>query len=120
MNLGVDTLVANTFASLSIHSKAMKPSLDPAEGIALALRGLALGVDCECAAAAVVGARLGLRVGALLFVTDNVTLPHESDRRYRGLSDPRVRAAFEAGADLAVEVLARIEIDSPRRGTATT
>lgn len=67
--------------------------------------GLVLGVECECATAAVVGARLGLSVGALLFCTDNVALADEADRRYRGLADPRVRTAFETGLDTVVKVL---------------
>jgi len=68
--------------------------------------GLVLGVECECAAVAVVGARLGLRTGALLFCTDNVGLSDEEDRRYRGLADARVRRGFEVGLDVAVRVLA--------------
>lgn len=68
--------------------------------------GLVLGVECECAAVAVVGARLGLCTGGLLFCTDNVTVPDEEDRRYRGLADPRVRRGFEVGLDVAIRVLA--------------
>lgn len=68
--------------------------------------GLVLGVECECAAVAVVGARLGLCTGALLFCTDNVTVPDEEDRRYRGLAEPRVRHGFEIGLDVATRVLA--------------
>ncbi len=51
--------------------------------------GLVLGVECECAAVAVVGARLGLCTGALLFCTDNINLTDPEDRRYRGVADPR-------------------------------
>jgi len=68
-------------------------------------RGLVIGVESECAAAAVVSASLGLRSGALLFCTDNVTLPREEDRGYRGLEDPRVRRGFEAGLEAAISVL---------------
>ena len=68
--------------------------------------GLVLGVECECAAVAVVGARLGLCTGALLFCTDNVTVTDEEDRRYRGLADPRVRRGFEVGLEVAIRVLA--------------
>jgi nucleoside phosphorylase len=67
--------------------------------------GLVLGVESECAAAAVVGARLGLQMGALLFCTDNVALPSERDRGYGGLRDDRVRRAFESGLDAALSVL---------------
>jgi len=67
--------------------------------------GLVIAVESECAAAAVVGARLGLQTGALLFCTDNVNLPREEDRGYRGLADPRVRRAFDAGLDAVIEVL---------------
>ncbi len=64
--------------------------------------GLVIGVESECAAVAVVGARLGLHTGALLFCTDNVTLPKTEDRGYRGLADPRVRRGFDAGLDAVV------------------
>lgn len=67
--------------------------------------GLVIGVESECAAVAVAGARLGLVAGALLFCTDNVTLPAHGDRGYRGLADPRVRSGFTAGLDAVVEVL---------------
>jgi AMP nucleosidase len=67
--------------------------------------GLVLGVDSECAAAAVVGARLGLTMGALLFCTDNVRLPRSADQQYGGLRDHRVRRAFEAGLDAVLEAL---------------
>jgi len=67
--------------------------------------GLVLAVESECAAAAVVGARLGLTVGALLFCTDNVSLPRSEDQQYGGLRDPRVRSAFEAGLDAVTSVL---------------
>jgi uridine phosphorylase len=71
-----------------------------------AFQGLILGVDCECATAAVVGARLGLSIGALFFCTDNVTLSDDGDRRYAGLGDPRVREAFEAGLEAVLASLA--------------
>ncbi len=70
-----------------------------------ACRGLVIGVESECAAVAVVGAALGLRAAAPLFCTDNVTLPREDDRRYRGLKDPRVQRGFDTGLEAAVEVL---------------
>jgi len=69
-------------------------------------RGLVKAVECEVAAAAVVGARLGLAVGGLLFCTDNVTVPAERDRRYRGLADPRIRRGLELGLGAAVRALA--------------
>jgi len=69
--------------------------------------GLVIAVESECAAVAVVGARLGLQTGALLFCTDNVKLPREEDRGYRGLADPRVRRAFDAGLDAAIKVLSK-------------
>lgn len=75
------------------------------ESIYETYRDLAIGVECECATAAVVSARLGLIAGALLFCTDNVTLPKTSDQHYRGLDDPRVRAAFDAGLAACLEVL---------------
>jgi uridine phosphorylase len=67
--------------------------------------GLVIGVESECAAVAVVGARLGLVTGAMLFCTDNVTLPKKKDQGYRGLADPRVRRGFEAGLEVAIRVL---------------
>ena len=67
--------------------------------------GLIIGVESECAAVAVVGARLGLETGALLFCTDNVTLPKTEDHGYRGLADPRVRRGFNAGLEAAIGVL---------------
>lgn len=69
-------------------------------------RGLVIAVESECAAVAVVAARLGLQAGALLFCTDNVCLPREEDRGYRGLADLRVRRGFEAGLEAAVAALA--------------
>jgi len=68
-------------------------------------RGLVLAVESECAAVAVVGASLGLQAGALLFCTDNVTLPREEDHGYRGLEDPRVRRGFESGLEAAISAL---------------
>ena len=68
-------------------------------------RGLVIAVESECAAVAVVAARLGLQSGALLFCTDNVSLPREEDHGYRGLKDPRVRRGFEAGLQAAVAAL---------------
>ena len=67
--------------------------------------GLVIGVESECAAAAVVGDRLGLVMGALLFCTDNVTLSGNEDHGYRGLGDERVRSAFEAGLAAVISVL---------------
>jgi uridine phosphorylase len=67
--------------------------------------GLVIGVESECAAVAVVGARLGLTTGALLFCTDNVTLPKKKDRGYSGLADPRVRVGFDAGLEAAIQAL---------------
>jgi len=67
--------------------------------------GLVLGVESECASAAVVGARLGLEMGALLFCTDNVALPGTEDQQYGGLRDERVRIAFESALDTVVRTL---------------
>ena len=67
--------------------------------------GLVIGVESECAAAAVVGACLGLEMGALLFCTDNVTLACEDEHGYRGLADDRVRRGFDAGLSAIVQVL---------------
>jgi len=67
--------------------------------------GLIIGVESECAAVAVVGARLGLTTGALFFCTDNVTVADEKDRGYLGLADPRVRRGFETGLKVVIEVL---------------
>ncbi len=50
-------------------------------------------------------ASLGLRAAALLFCTDNVTLPRNEDRKYRGLKDPRVQRGFDAGLETAIAVL---------------
>jgi uridine phosphorylase len=68
--------------------------------------GLALAVESECAAVAVVAARLGLESAAVLFCTDNPSLPREEDRRYGGLADGRVCRAFEAGLAAVVAALA--------------
>lgn len=65
-----------------------------------------IAADCECSAVFVVGATLGLRVAALFFCTDNVTLKDESDRKRSGLENDKVRRSFELGADIAVSVLA--------------
>ncbi len=67
--------------------------------------GLVIGVESECAAVAVVGARLGLVTGALLFCTDNVNQPKKKDQGYRGLADPRVHRGFEAGLEAVIRVL---------------
>ena len=67
--------------------------------------GLVIAVESECAAAAVVGARLGLEMGALLFCSDNTTLPKTEDQLYRGLKNPTTRNGFDAGAAAVVEVL---------------
>jgi uridine phosphorylase len=64
-----------------------------------------IGVESECAAVAIVSAALGVRAGALLFCTDNVTLPREKDHGYRGLEDPRVKHGFECGLEAALSVL---------------
>ena len=69
--------------------------------------GLAIGVESECAAVAVVAARIGLEAGAVLFCTDNVTLPRTDDHGYRGLKDDRVRRAFDSGLSAVVQVLTR-------------
>lgn len=66
---------------------------------------LVVGVESECAAAAVVGSRLGLSVGALLFVSDNVALPRSEDQRYGGLNDERVQRGFDSGLKIVVEAL---------------
>lgn len=71
-----------------------------------ACAGLVLAVESECAAAAVVGARLGLEVAALLFCTDNVNRPQSEEQSYRGLRNRSVRAGFEAGLRIVAEVLA--------------
>lgn len=70
------------------------------------LAGMVVAVESECAAAAVVGARLGLAVGALLFCTDNVTRRVADDRGYRGLSRLEVRQGFVAGLDAVLATLA--------------
>lgn len=69
-------------------------------------RGLVVAVESEVAAAAVVAARLGLRLAALLFCTDSVVLADEAERRYRGLGDPRVAEGFARALAVALEVLA--------------
>jgi AMP nucleosidase len=68
--------------------------------------GLIVAVESECAAAAVVGARLGIEVGALLFCSDNVTLPSGDDKSYKGLRKPQVKAGFETGLEVVLSVLA--------------
>jgi len=72
--------------------------------------GLAIGVESECAAAAVVGARLGLEMGALLFCSDNTTLPKTEDQLYGGLRNPATRSGFEAGAAAVVSTLTEDEV----------
>ena len=67
--------------------------------------GLAIAVESECAAAAVVGARIGLEIGALLFVSDNTTAPKDEDRLYGGLRNPTTKRAFEVGADAVLAAL---------------
>ena len=67
--------------------------------------GLVIAVESECAAAAVVGARLGLEMGALLFCSDNTTLPKTEDQLYRGLKNPTTRRGFETGAAAVIEML---------------
>jgi uridine phosphorylase len=67
--------------------------------------GLVIAVESECAAAAVVGARLGLTMGALLFCSDNVTRSDRNDRLYGGLRNPATRRGFETGATAVVQVL---------------
>jgi uridine phosphorylase len=67
--------------------------------------GLAIAVESECATAAVVGARLGLEMGALLFCSDNTTLPDHGDRVYGGLRNPATRSGFEAGAEAVINAL---------------
>jgi uridine phosphorylase len=71
--------------------------------------GLVIGVESECAACAVVGARLGLEMGALLFCSDNTTLPKSEDQVYGGLRNPATRRGFEAGAEVVVETLVNSE-----------
>jgi len=73
-----------------------------------AYEGLIIAVESECAAAAVVGARLGLEMGALLFCSDNITLPKTEDQVYGGLRNPDTRRGFEAGAAAVVEVLSGV------------
>lgn len=67
--------------------------------------GLVIGVESECAAVAVVSARLGLEAGAVLFCTDNVNHPRAKDHHYRGLADPRVKQGFTAGLEIVMSVL---------------
>jgi len=67
--------------------------------------GMVIAVESECAAAAVVGARLGLTMGALLFCSDNVARADRRDHLYGGLRNPATRRGFEVGADAVVEVL---------------
>jgi len=67
--------------------------------------GLTVAVESECAAAAVVGARLGLEMGALLFCSDNTTRPKTEDQVYGGLRNPATRRGFGVGADVVVRAL---------------
>jgi uridine phosphorylase len=67
--------------------------------------GELLAVESECSAAAIVARELGLELGTILFVTDNVTLPDPSERAYRGLRDSRVLAGFETALSAAIEGL---------------
>ena len=70
--------------------------------------GLVIAVENECAAAAVIGARLGLEMGALLFCSDNTTLPKDEDRLYGGLRNPDTRRGFEAGLSAIIRVLTEL------------
>jgi len=72
-------------------------------------KDLAIAVESECAAAAVVGARLGLEMGALLFCSDNITLADRDDQLYGGLKNPATRRGFEAGATAVIETLVNSE-----------
>ncbi len=67
--------------------------------------GELLAVECECSAAAIVARVVGLELGTILFVTDNVTLREPNDRVYRGLRDPRIKEGFEAASKAAIEAL---------------
>jgi hypothetical protein len=53
----------------------------------------------------VVGARLDLAVAALLFCTDNVTLPTKEEQTNRGLDNPRVRQGFDEGLAVLTRAL---------------
>ncbi len=66
---------------------------------------LILGVECECASAAVAGYRLGLKIGALYFCTDNITLPKESDKKYQSLSNDKVKLGFDTGLKIIMNIL---------------
>jgi uridine phosphorylase len=70
-----------------------------------AYQGLIIGVECEVATAAVVGARLDLAVAALLFCSDNVTLPTEEEQTYRGLRNTNVRRGFDEGLAVLTRAL---------------
>lgn len=72
--------------------------------------GLVVGVESECAAVAVVSARLGLRAGALLVVTDNVSAPEGPARVFRGLDEPVVARGFERAVAGALDALAGLEL----------
>lgn len=67
--------------------------------------GIALAVECEAASAAVVGLRLGLQVGCLLFCTDNVGARAREDRSYASLSNPRVESGFRKGLEAVLGAL---------------
>lgn len=59
-----------------------------------------LGVECECASAAVAGQVLGLRITALFFCSDSVVSSDVDDHSYRGLSNPVTREAFSRGVEI--------------------
>jgi uridine phosphorylase len=70
-------------------------------------KGLVLGADCECSAAAVAGAAMQLKVSALFFCTDNTTLTKKNDQKYKDLGDKKVRRGFETGLEAVARVLAQ-------------
>ena len=47
------------------------------------------------------------KVSALFFCTDNTTLIKETDQKYKGLGDERVRRGFETGLDIVIQVLSQ-------------
>ncbi len=67
--------------------------------------GLVIGVESECAAVAVVGARLGLVTAPSSSAPTTSTTPKKKDQGYRGLADPRVHRGFEAGLEAVIRVL---------------
>jgi len=102
-------LEADSHASVHIHNGYVyttDASYRQGPDIYKTYQDLILGVECECAAAAVAGYALGLKISALFFCTDNVLSPEKADKSYQSLSNNKVRKGFDIGLKIVMNVLA--------------